>query len=153
MISAQGTTSMIDWATDGASGITMWRNSGAIFTLDYALVDGVRNNLLVAHHGNFVTIKSESSPHLNIITVCSNVENYNPDTHLCIPCNNSYKSWGFQQPDCLPCSTMRNYGRSNTIEMAYYDQICMYSEINTGWVLLMTILGLAVAAFVCASMP
>jgi hypothetical protein len=116
MVSSRDHVDMIDWAKDLESGISKFRYHERVFELEYSPAASFRNNLYISHSGNFLTIKSESEQNINIITLCSNYEKYDKETHTCKPCNHGYRSFGFQQQSCYSCSSLRSYGRQNGIE-------------------------------------
>lgn len=111
MVAGRDHVDMIQWAVDVVSGIPKFRHDERVFELDYTPAAGFRNNLWISHSGNFLTIKSESQQDIHIISLCSNFEKYDKETHTCVACNHSYRSFGFQQESCYSCSSLRSYGR------------------------------------------
>ena len=152
IVGARDEAIMIDWIND-LNGNKMWRNQ-TLWEIETPIPSYVlRNNIKVGHHKDFVTIKSENQGYLHIVSLCGNEEKFNPETNLCVACNNDYKSLGFQDEDCNPCGKLRNFGRSNDINMATYSRMCAFSEIQTGWVLIITILTCAVVGFLFVAAP
>ena len=70
---------MIDWIKDLYN--NWFFRTRTLWEIKYPVDSNlVRNNINVGHHGNSVTIKSESEDFLHIIMLCSNYEKFNPDT-------------------------------------------------------------------------
>ena len=90
IVGARDEAIMIDWIND-LNGNKMWRNQ-TLWEIETPIPSYVlRNNIKVGHHKDFVTIKSENQGYLHIVSLCGNEAKFNPETNLCVACNNDYK--------------------------------------------------------------
>ena len=67
---------------------------------------------------------------------------------MCDSCPKNYKSLGFQYDDCQPCTYLRDFGTDDfEMNKKTWERLCYFSEIKSGWVMIITMLTSAIVGF------
>jgi hypothetical protein len=73
---------------------------------------------------NYLVIKDSNSPKLKILAACTPFNRFNSLNNVCEPCEVMTRSWGVQDTECLPCSTLRWQSWHNAFNWAQIQRTC-----------------------------